>query len=78
MKQFKIAVTNQAGFDHVGGIATKASVDWIAGFMAQKRVIADAKAKECAAWYAQFNNNGIGFLVCRKTPNKGWVVVGQF
>lgn len=78
MKQFKIAITNMAGFNHIGGIATKNSVDWVS-FTAQKRAIADAKAKECADWYGQFdNNNGIGFLVCRKTPKKGWVVVGQF
>ncbi|HCT98814.1 MAG TPA: hypothetical protein DF614_01660 [Methylococcaceae bacterium] len=78
MSKFKIAITNQGGFNHIGGIATRTSVDWVSGFTAQKRAIADAKAKDCADWHGQFDNNtGIAFLVCRKTPRKGWVVVGQ-
>lgn len=84
MKKFKIAVTNMGGFNQVGKVAIKgdfASDGKINGgdFIAHKRVDADRQAQDWADWNSQFDNqHGVAFLVCRKTPRKGWVVVSQF
>jgi hypothetical protein len=83
MKAFKVAVTNMGGFNQVGRIAVRgdfASDGKINGgdFIAHKRADADRQAKDCADWNAQFDKAGIAFLVCRKTPRRGWVVVAQF
>ena len=84
MKAFKIAVTNMGGFNQVGRIAVRgdfASDGKINGgdFIAHKRADADRQARDWADWNSQFDNNqGVAFLVCRKTPRRGWVVVAQF
>lgn len=84
MKAFKIAVTNMGGFNQVGRIAVRgdfASDGKIGGgdFITRKRVDADRQARDWADWNSQFDDQqGISFLVCRKTPRRGWVVVAQF
>jgi hypothetical protein len=76
MKKFKIAVTNCNGWNQVGFIATKD--DFVSSKVFIKRTDADTFAQSQSDWNSQFDNQGIGFLVCRKTPCKGWVVVAQF
>jgi hypothetical protein len=84
MKAFKVAVTNMGGWNHIGSICVKG--DFVsnglvngADFIAHKRVDADKFAQGSADWSSQFDNNqGVAFLVCRKTPRRGWVVVAQF
>lgn len=84
MKAFKVAVTNMGGFNQVGRIAVRgdfASDGKINGgdFIAHKRADADRQARDWADWNAQFDDqHGVAFLVCRKTPRRGWVVVAQF
>ena len=84
MKKFKIAVTNAGGINQIGFIAVRgdfASDGKINGgdFIAHKRADADRQARDWADWNSQFDNNqGVAFLVCRKTPRRGWVVVAQF
>jgi hypothetical protein len=84
MKKFKIAVSNMGGRNHLGSIAVKGefiSNGLIGGsdFIASKRADANQKAQDCADWASQFDDQiGTAFLVCRKTPRKGWVVVAQF
>ena len=84
MKAFKVAVTNMGGWNHIGSICVKG--DFVSNglvnggdFIAHKRADADKFAQNSADWCAQFDNNqGVAFLVCRKTPRRGWVVVAQF
>jgi hypothetical protein len=83
MKAFKVAVSNMGGWNHIGSIATRGDFmsDGIIGggdFIAFNRADANKKAQDCADWNSQFDSTGIAFLVCRKTPRKGWVVVDQF
>ena len=84
MKAFKVAVTNMGGWNHIGSICVKGdfvSNGFVGGgnFIAHKRADADRQAKDCADWNAQFDDqHGVAFLVCRKTPRRGWVVVAQF
>ena len=84
MKAFKVAVTNMGGFNQVGRIAVKGdfvSNGFVNGkdFITHKRADADKFAQNRAAWNSQFDDQeGVAFLVCRKTPRKGWVVVAQF
>lgn len=84
MKAFKVAVTNMGGWNHIGSICVKgdfASDGKINGgdFIAHKRADADRQAKDWADWNSQFDDqHGVAFLVCRKTPRRGWVVVAQF
>ncbi len=84
MKKFKVAVTNLGGWNHLGAVCTKGefiSNGLIGGsdFIASKRADANQKAQDCADWASQFDDQiGTAFLVCRKTPCKGWVVVAQF
>jgi hypothetical protein len=76
MKKFKIAVTNCNGWNQIGFIATKD--DFVSSKVFSRRIDADNFAKVQSDWNSQFDNQRIGFLVCRKTPCKGWVVVAQF
>ena len=77
MKKFKVAVTNCNGWNQVGFIATKD--DFVSSKVFNKRIDADTFAQSQADWNSQFDDNtGMGFIVCRKTPRKGWVVVAQF
>jgi hypothetical protein len=84
MKKFKVAMTDFGGWNYIGSICVKGdfvSNGLVGGgdFTAKTRANADAFARNKAEWYAQFDNNqGVGFLVCRKTPRRGWVVVAQF
>ena len=73
MKKFKIAAINCGGFNQIGFQATKN--DFIDARIFNKRVDANAHAQQKADWC---NQQGIGYLVCRKTPRKGWIVVDQF
>jgi hypothetical protein len=84
MKAFKIAVTNMGGWNHLGSICVKG--DFVSNglvngedFIAHKRADADKIAQDKADWNSQFDDqHGVAFLVCRKTPRRGWVVVAQF
>jgi hypothetical protein len=76
MKRFKIAVTNCNGWNQIGFIATKD--DFVSSKVFTKRIDADNFAQTQLDWNLQFDSTGIAFLVCRKTPRRGWVVVAQF
>lgn len=74
--RFKVAITNCNGWSQIGYIATKD--DFVSSKVFNKRIDADTFAQFRADWNSQFDDKGIGFLVCRKTPRRGWVVVAQF
>ena len=77
MKKFKVALTNCSGWNQIGFIATKD--DFVSSKVFNKRIDADNFAQFQSDWNSQFDGNqGIAFLVCRKTPRRGWVVVAQF
>ena len=84
MKKFKVAVTNMGGWNHIGSICVKGdfvSNGFVNGgdFITHKRADADKFAQNRADWCSQFDDqHGVAFLVCRKTPRRGWVVVAQF
>lgn len=77
-KKFAVAITNCGGWNQVGHTATRDDLlvgRW--GFFSTRKAADEAAKKECE-WHSQFDDRGISSLVCRKTPRKGWVVVGQF
>ena len=85
MNVYKIAITDFPGWSWLGYVATRNGSDFLGDglrlsnkhFLTTSRKEADAKAQECADWVAQFEDTR-GYLVVRKTPRKGWVVVAQF